>query len=71
MLEAAMFGVAYQGRMPDYNGGPAGGGGGYGGARGRGAHQPLDPHVLENRMLREEQEIAYQESLQVHHATAL
>ena len=63
MLEAAMFGVAYQGRMPDYNGVP--GAGAYGGARGRGGHQPLDPHVLENRMLREEQEIAYQESLQV------
>ena len=67
MLEAAMFGVAYQGRMPDYNGLPAAGGGAYGGPRGRGAHHPLDPHVLEGRMLREEQELAYQESLQVRH----
>ena len=68
MLEAAMFGVAYQGRMPDYNGMPAGGGMGgmyRGGAGGRGAHQPVDPSVLEGRMLREEQELAFQESLEV------
>ena len=66
MLEAAMFGIAYEGRMPNFNGMPASGGGGaYGGAGSRGANRPVDPHVLEGRMLREEQELAFQESLEV------
>ena len=64
MLEAAMFGLPYAGRMPDFASMPGrGGGGGYFG--GGGAQRSVDPDVLEGRMLREEQEIAFQESLEV------
>ena len=60
MLEAAMFGLPYAGRMPDFAGMPTAARGGGAGYFGRG----VDPDVLEGRMLREEQEIAFQESLQ-------
>jgi hypothetical protein len=56
-----MFGLPYAGRMPDFAGMPPRGG--YAG-RG-GGHRSVDPDVLEGRMLREEQEIAFQESLEV------
>ena len=63
MLEAAMFGLPYAGRIPDFAGMPPRGGAGYFGRAG--GQRSVDPDVLEGRMLREEQEIAFQESLEV------
>ncbi len=64
MLEAAMLGIPYTGRMPDFvNGGGGGfGGGGFGGG---GGGEPISPGVQAHRAIREEQDWAYQESLQV------
>ena len=51
MLEAAMLGIPYEGRMPEFgNQEPA---------------EPVSPSVLRQRELREEQDQAYQESLLV------
>jgi hypothetical protein len=63
MLEAAMLGIPYAGRLPDFgvNGAAPPGGGGFGG----GAAQPLSPGVRHTRALREEQDWAFQASLQV------
>lgn len=63
MMEAVMLGIPYTGRMPDFaaNAGAAAGDFGDGGADG----QPLSPGMRRTRALREEQDWAYQESLQV------
>lgn len=50
MLEAAMWGVPYQGRMPDFNATAA-------------AAEQLSPGVVERRSLQAEQDAAYEESL--------
>lgn len=62
MLEAAMLGIPYAGRLPDFgvNGAAPPDGGGFGGAA-----QPLSPGVRHTRALREEQDWAFQASLQV------
>ena len=67
MLEAAMLGIPYAGRLPDFgvNGAAPPGGGGFGG----GGAQPLSPGVRHTRALREEQDWAFQASLQVLVAT--
>jgi hypothetical protein len=53
MLEAAMLGTAYEGRMPDFaNPMPP-------------SDAPTDPAIVEERFLREEQDAAYQASLAV------
>lgn len=66
MLEAAMLGIPYTGRMPDFvNGGGFGGGGFGGGVGGGGGGEPVSPGVQAHRAIREEQDWAYQESLQV------
>lgn len=69
MLEAAMLGIPYAGRLPDFgvNGAAPPGGGGFGGA----AAQPLSPGVHHTRALREEQDWAFQASLQVCGATGV
>lgn len=60
MLEAAMLGIPYAGRIPDFaNLQP--GGGSYGGGGGG----PVDPGLQEQRMLQQEQNAAFQESLEV------
>lgn len=63
MMEAALLGVPYEGRIPDYSNRTAGGmaGGAYGGMSG----EPADvaPEVLEHRELRWDQDRAYEESL--------
>ena len=51
MLEAAMFGTAYQGHIPDFSNMPA--------------PENLDPDLALQRMLRKEQDAAFQESLMV------
>ena len=51
MLEAAMFGTAYQGRIPDFSNPPP--------------PENLDPALVQQRMLREEQDAAFQASLRV------
>ncbi len=51
MLEAAMFGTAYQGHIPDFSNMPA--------------PENLDPDLAQQRMLRMEQDVAFQESLRV------
>lgn len=64
MLEAAMLGIPYTGRMPDFGAdGAADPGGAFGG--GGAAAQPTSPGVHRTRALREEQDWAYQASLQV------
>ena len=66
MLEAAMLGIPYAGRMPDFGAnGAAPPGGGMSGDAGGAAAQPLSPGVRRTRALREEQDWAYQASLQV------
>lgn len=58
MLEAALLGVPYEGRMPDFsqrNGQPS---------------EPADPSVREGRSLRWEQDRAYEESLAADRAKA-
>lgn len=50
MLEAAMLGVPYAGRIPDF-------------AAGGGAPAPLSPTTLEQHAIRREQDQAYEESL--------
>ena len=51
MLEAAMFGTAYTGRIPDFSN-PV-------------SDLPTDPGLLEQRLLRNDQDAAYHESLKV------
>lgn len=53
MLEAAMYGIPYEGRMSDFS------------AEAQAAAEPVSPSVLHQRQLREEQDQAYHESLQV------
>eukprot|EP00878_Enallax_costatus_P040718 GHUV01047072.1.p1 GENE.GHUV01047072.1~~GHUV01047072.1.p1 ORF type:complete len:335 (+),score=129.82 GHUV01047072.1:141-1145(+) len=50
MLEAAMLGIPYQGRMPDFNAAAA-------------AAEQLSPGTVERRSLQAEQDAAYEESL--------
>jgi hypothetical protein len=50
MLEAAMLGVPYAGRIPDFSAGAA-------------AASPLSPGTLEQHAIRREQDQAYEESL--------
>jgi hypothetical protein len=66
MLEAAMLGIPYAGRMPDFgaNGAAPPGSGLFGNAGGAAA-QPLSLGVRHTRALRQEQDSAYQASLQV------
>lgn len=52
MLEAAMLGIPYQGRMPDFSNAAA-----------AAAGPPLSPGAMEQRSLRAEQDAAYEESL--------
>lgn len=58
MLEAAMMGIPYAGRIPDFANMQAGGGAGGGG-------RPVDADLQEQRMLQQEQNAAFQESLDV------
>lgn len=51
MLEAALLGIPYEGRIPDFSQSEV--------------PEPLSPSVLQQRILREEQDQAYQDSLQV------
>jgi hypothetical protein len=53
MLEAAMLGIPYQGRMPDFSNAAAA----------AAAGPPLSPGAMEQRSLRAEQDAAYEESL--------
>jgi hypothetical protein len=53
MLEAAMLGIPYQGRMPDFSAEAAA----------AAAGPPLSPGAMEQRSLRAEQDAAYEESL--------
>jgi hypothetical protein len=53
MLEAAMLGIPYQGRMPDFSNAAAA----------AAAGPPLSPGAFEQRSLRAEQDAAYEESL--------
>mmetsp|Transcript_12266 Transcript_12266/g.36862 ORF Transcript_12266/g.36862 Transcript_12266/m.36862 type:complete len:466 (+) Transcript_12266:280-1677(+) len=62
MLEAAMLGIPYTGRM-DFSGGASNGGFAGGGASGIEDGQPLSPGVRAQRLIRQEQNDAYQESL--------
>jgi hypothetical protein len=50
MLEAAMLGIPYAGRLPDFSAAPA-------------AATPLSPGTLEQHAIRREQDQAYEESL--------
>lgn len=50
MLEAAMLGIPYAGRIPDFSAAPA-------------AAAPLSPGTLEQHAIRREQDQAYEESL--------
>lgn len=50
MLEAAMLGIPYEGRIPDFSAAPA-------------AATPLSPGTLEQHAIRREQDQAYEESL--------
>jgi hypothetical protein len=54
MLEAAMLGIPYQGRMPDFSNAAA---------AAAAAGPPLSPGAMEQRSLRAEQDAAYEESL--------
>ena len=54
MLEAAMLGIPYEGRMPDFAAQPA-----------RPDQQPTSPGAVAGRAVRQEQDHAYQQSLQV------
>lgn len=54
MLEAAMLGIPYEGRMPDFTAQPA-----------RPDQQPTSPGAVAGRAVRQEQDYAYQQSLQV------
>lgn len=60
MVESAMLGVPYTGRLPDFTNGAMGGGQ----SNAASAHAPVSPAVQEQRSLREEQDWAYKESLQ-------
>jgi hypothetical protein len=53
MLEAAMLGIPYAGRMPDFSGAQDA----------AAAAAPLSPGTIEQRTLRQEQDDAYEESL--------
>ena len=53
MLEAAMLGIPYEGRMPDFTAQPAR------------PDQPTSPTAVAGRAVRQEQDYAYQQSLQV------
>ena len=53
MLEAAMLGIPYTGRMPDFSAGS------------RQSSAPADPEVVEARLLRDDQDAAYHASLEV------
>ena len=53
MLEAAMLGIPYQGRIPDFTAQPAR------------PDQPVSSTAVAGRAVREEQDYAYQQSLQV------
>ena len=64
MLEAAMLGIPYAGRIPDFAEQPLGG-------RAGGRTTPIDDSLQEQRLLREEQNSAYQQSLEVHRCCAL
>ncbi|GFR40299.1 hypothetical protein Agub_g481, partial [Astrephomene gubernaculifera] len=67
MMEAAMLGVPYEGRMPDFSAGaagPSGRAGPGGGGGGFGAYgDVLDPELMEHRELRWDQDRAFEESL--------
>lgn len=60
MLEAAMLGIPYQGRMPDFSNAAA-----------AAAGPPLSPGAMEQRSLRAEQDAAYEESLALDRCAAL
>ncbi len=53
MLEAAMLGIPYEGRIPDFSAQPAR------------PDQPMSPTAVAGRAVRQEQDYAYEQSLQV------
>ena len=53
MLEAAMLGIPYEGRIPDFTSQPAR------------LDQPMSPTAVAGRAVRQEQDYAYEQSLQV------
>ena len=53
MLEAAMLGIPYEGRIPDFSAQPAR------------PDQPMSPTAVAGRAVRQEQDFAYEKSLQV------
>lgn len=57
MLEAAFLGVPYEGRIPDFSQAEAA--------------EPMSPSVMAGRQLRQEQDQAYQDSLQVQYKLAI
>lgn len=57
MLEAAFLGIPYEGRIPDFSQTEA--------------SEPTSPSVMRGRQLRQEQDQAYQDSLQVARALGL
>lgn len=52
MLEAAMLGIPYEGQIPDFS-------------QQQAPPEPTSPSVLQQRELRDEQDQAYKESLEV------
>ena len=54
MLEAAMLGIPYEGRMPDFSAQTA-----------QSDQHPTSPGAVAGRAVRQEQDYAYQQSLQV------
>ena len=65
MLEAAMLGIPYAGRIPDFANMQQQGNGGYGGGGGGGGGGVVDPNLQEQRMLQQEQNAAFEQSLEV------
>jgi len=53
MLEAAMLGIPYEGRIPDFT------------AQSARPDQPMSPTAVAGRAVRQEQDFAYEQSLQV------
>ena len=53
MLEAAMLGIPYEGRIPDFS------------AQSARPDQPMSPTAVAGRAVRQEQDYAYEQSLQV------